>query len=79
MSSPKTTNVLLAIVAILLIMILGQPLVGQIIPTAYAQTNRPSPAPTIVLGCFKEHESWDCQWIPIRVDRRGVILRPPSR
>ncbi len=70
MSSIRTTNFLLAIIAFCLALIAGRSVLWEVLPSANAQTTAPWQR-TAVYGC-KRTTAGGCDWVPVSVDEHGV-------
>jgi hypothetical protein len=74
MSSLKTTNSLLAVIAACLLFIAGRGIVESAVPSANAQpSNR-----MMVYGCFKQYSHSDCDPKPIGVTVEGYVINMPK-
>lgn len=72
MDSKRSTNVLLAIIAICLILIVMKMYDGSLVAEAQAQApSTPTPA---ILGCYMPPGASSCQWRHIRVDSGGRLM-----
>lgn len=76
MSSIRTTNLLLAIIAACLLAIVGRTVVPDVISSAYAATPMRVEGPVAVYlhGCSELSGAWGCQkWKPIAVSPQGAL------
>lgn len=76
MSSIRTTNLLLAIIAACLLAIVGRTVIPDVIPSAYAATPMrvEGPVAVYVHGCSVLNATWGCQkWSPITMTPQGAL------
>jgi hypothetical protein len=69
MSYTRTTNVLLFIIAISLVVIAAKPLLDTIIHEAKAENSS-----NWISGCYRSYDGAGCKSVPIIVDEFGRII-----
>ncbi len=70
MTSPRTTNILLFVIAVCLVLIVARTGPISLIPEANAQ----AVSAQRILGCYKQNEISDCEARFVRVDGFGRLL-----
>lgn len=71
MSSLRTTNLLLAVIALCLALIAGRTVLERALPEASAQ---PAAQSAHLIGCATSNAWTGCQWVPVRVNEVGILL-----
>ena len=78
MSKDGTTNILLTVIAVCLVLIVARMYgVDKFTEAHSAQVN----VVTQIAGCFDPEQSGHpgCGWTPIRVDKKGFLILSPER
>jgi hypothetical protein len=74
MNALRTTNILLAIIAVCLVLIAGRPVLEHVVPEAQAQAQPKPGQPVNLMGCFRSSAYAECKWVPVRANQDGALL-----